>query len=142
VLFTETFSNPAFAETFVKKGYMVAFSQRRGRGKSEGLYDEAFNVDRNQDCACDPKQSLPGADRALTDIAAAVEVLRQRPDVARQRNLMAGISRGGILSIAYAGMHPSEVTGVINFAGGWMREWCPSAGEINGALFKRGATGT
>jgi dienelactone hydrolase len=138
-LFTQTFSNPAFAEMFVKRGYMVAFPQRRGRGKSEGrLYDEGFNVDRNQGYACDPKQSLPGADRALTDIAAAVEVLRQRPDVAQQPILMAGISRGGILSIAYAGMHPREVAGVINFVGGWMGEGCPNASEINGTLFKRG----
>jgi dienelactone hydrolase len=137
-LFTQTFSNPAFAEMFVKKGYMVAFPQRRGRGKSEGLYDEGFNVDRTQGYACDPKQSLTGADRALTDIAAAVEVLRQRPDVARKPILVAGISRGGILSIAYAGMHPSEVAGVINFVGGWMGEGCPNATEINGTLFKRG----
>jgi dienelactone hydrolase len=137
-LFTQTFSNPTFAEMFVKKGYMVAFPQRRGRGKSEGLYDEGFNVDRNQGYACDPKQSLPGADRALTDIAAAVEVLRQWPDVAREPILMAGISRGGILSIAYAGTHPREVAGVINFVGGWMGEGCPNAGEINSTLFKRG----
>jgi len=137
-LFIQTFSNPAFAEMFVKKGYMVAFPQRRGRGKSEGLYDEGFNVDRNQGYTCDSKQSLPGADRALTDIAAAVEVLRQRPDVAREPILMAGISRGGILSIAYAGMHPREVAGVINFVGGWIGEGCPSASEINGTLFKRG----
>lgn len=125
---------------FVKKGYMVAFPQLRGRGKSEGLYDEGFNVDRTQGYACDPKQSLPGADRALSDIAAAVEVLRQRPDVAEQPILMAGISRGGILSIAYAGMHPREVAGVINFVGGWMGERCPHASEINGTLFKLGGT--
>jgi dienelactone hydrolase len=139
-LFTETSSNPVFAAMFVRKGYMVAFPQRRGRGKSEGLYDEGFNVDRSQGYACDPKQSLPGADRALTDIAAAVEVLRQRPDVAGQPILMAGISRGGILSIAYAGMHPREVAGVINFVGGWMGEACPTASEINVTLFKRGGT--
>jgi predicted acyl esterase len=54
-LFTQTFSYPAFAEMFVKKGYMVAFPQRRGRGKSEGLYDEGFNVDRVQGYACDPR---------------------------------------------------------------------------------------
>ena len=113
---------------FVKKGYMVAFPQRRGRGKSEGLYEEGFNVD------------LAGADRALTDIAAAVEVLLQRPDVARRPILMAGFSRGGILSIVYAGMHPREVAGVINFAGGWMAEGIPNASEVNGTLFKRGGT--
>jgi dienelactone hydrolase len=137
-LFTQTFSNPAFAEMFVKKGYMVAFPQRRGRGKSEGLYDEGFNVDRSRGYACDPKLSLPGADRALTDIAAAVEELRQRPDVARQPILMAGVSRGGILSIAYAGMHPREVAGVINFVGGWVGGGCRNASEVNGTLFKRG----
>jgi dienelactone hydrolase len=140
VPFTQTWSNPAFAEMFVKKGYMVAFPQRRGRGKSEGLYDEGFNVDRSQGYARDPKLSLPGADRALTDIAAAVEVLLQWPDVARRPILMAGFSRGGILSIAYAGMHPREVAGVINFAGGWMAEEIPAASEVNGTLFKCGGT--
>ncbi len=138
-LFTQTFFYPAFAEMFVKKGYMVAFPQRRGRGKSEGLYDEGFNVDRSQGYACDPKLSLPGADRALTDIEAAVEVLRQRPEVAPQPIVMVGISRGGILSVAYAGMHPREVMGVINFVGGWTSESCSFAREINGTLFKRGA---
>ena len=65
-------------------------------------------------------------------------MLRQRLDVARQPILMAGISRGGLLSIAYVGMHPREVAGVINFVGGWVREGCPNASEINGTLFKRG----
>jgi pimeloyl-ACP methyl ester carboxylesterase len=74
----------------------------------------------------------------LADIAAAVETLRQRPEVARQPILMAGVSRGGILSIAYAGMYPGEVARVINFVGGWMGEGCGDAGEINRTLFKRG----
>ena len=51
-----------------------------------------------------PRSSAPHG----AAIAAAVEVLRQRPDVAQHPILMAGISRGGILSIAYAGMHPRE----------------------------------
>ena len=136
-LFSQTSADPQTAEYFVRKGFMVAFPQRRGRGKSEGLYDEGFQLDRSQGYACDPKLSLAGADRALTDVEAAVEVLRQRPDVARQPIVMAGVSRGGILSVAYAGMHPREVTGVINFVGGWVGESCSFAREINGTLFRR-----
>jgi dienelactone hydrolase len=138
-LFRQTFADPGTAAYFVRKGFMVAFPQRRGRGKSEGLYDEGFQLDRSQGYACNPKLSLPGADRALADIEAAAEVLRRRPDVAPQPIVMAGVSRGGILSVAYAGMDPREVTGVINFVGGWMGESCSFAGEINGTLFKRGA---
>ena len=63
--------------------------------------------------------------------------LKQRPDVARQPIVMVGASRGGILSIAYAGMHPQEVAGVINFVGGWTGERCQFPN--NDTLFKRGA---
>lgn len=136
-LFGRTFAPPGLADYFVRRGFMVAFPQRRGRGKSEGLYDEGFQVDRSQGYACDSKLSLPGADRALTDIEAAVEVLRQRSEVAQQPIIMMGVSRGGILSVAYAGMHPQEVAGVINFVGGWTGEWCQFPN--NDTLFKRGA---
>ena len=42
------------------------------------------------------------------------------------------------MAIAYAGMHPEQVLGVLNFVGGWMGEGCSTAAEINGALFQRG----
>jgi hypothetical protein len=41
-LVTETYANPAIADFFVERGWIVAFPQRRGRGKSVGLYDEGF----------------------------------------------------------------------------------------------------
>jgi pimeloyl-ACP methyl ester carboxylesterase len=126
------------ADLFVNKGWMVAFPQRRGRGKSDGLYDEGFAPDRTQGYSCDPDRSLPGADRALDDIKAAVEALQQRSDVAAGPILIGGVSRGGVLAIAYAGMHPEQVLGVLNFVGGWMGEGCSTASEINGALFQRG----
>src|SRR6516225_177343 len=97
------------------RGWIVAFPQRRGRGKSDGLYDEGFSADRRQGYTCDFDTSLLGAERALDDIAAAMLALRQRPDVAPSRVLIGGISRGGILSVAYAGMHPDQISGVINF---------------------------
>ena len=46
--------------------------------------------------------------------------------------------REGVMAIAYAGMHPEQVLGVLNFVGGWMGEGCSTAAEINGALFQRG----
>ena len=90
---------------------MVAFPQRRGRGKSDGLYDEGFAPDRTQGYSCDPNRSLAGADRALKDLGAAIAALQRRPDVAGEQILLGGQSRGGALSIAYAGMHPGAGCG-------------------------------
>jgi dienelactone hydrolase len=130
--------SPNIAHFFVKKGWMVAFPQRRGRGKSDGLYDEGFAPDRTQGYTCDPPRSLAGADRALEDIDAAVTALRERPDVSRDRIVVGGVSRGGVLSIAYAGAHPEQVRGVVNFVGGWIGEGCATSSEINPTLFRRG----
>ena len=59
---------------FNKRGWIVAFPQRRGRGKSGGLYDEGFTPDRSE-YSCDPEFSLPGLERALTDMDAAADYL-------------------------------------------------------------------
>ncbi|MGH6835085.1 MAG: alpha/beta hydrolase family protein [Methylocella sp.] len=137
--FTVTESHPELAEVFLEKGWMIAFPQRRGRGKSDGLYDEGFETDRAQGYSPDPGSSLAGADRALNDIEVAIAALQRRPDVAGKRVLIGGGSRGGILSIAYAGLHPQQIAGVINFVGGWIGVRSPTAREINGGLFERGA---
>jgi pimeloyl-ACP methyl ester carboxylesterase len=139
-LFTETRWNFAIANFFMEKGWLVAFPQRRGRGKSDGQYDEGFATNRAEGYTCDPTRSLAGADRALDDIESAIAALQQRPDVIRAPILIGGVSRGGILSTADAGKHPDQITAVINFVGGWVGEGCATAREINGSLFRRGAT--
>jgi len=122
-----------------ERGLLVAFPQRRGRGKSDGEYDEGFPPDRAQGYACEPEIALAGAKRGLGDIEAAVAALRRRPDVAASRILMAGQSRGGSLSVAYAGDHADQTFGVINFAGGWLSEQrCPEAKLVSQTLFKQG----
>jgi len=138
-LFTETLFDVGLADFLNDRGWLVAFPQRRGRGKSDGLYDEGFSADRRQGYTCDFDRSLSGAERALDDIAAAMTSLKQRPDVAPSRVLIGGQSRGGILSVAYAGMHPDQIFGVINFVGGWMGTGCDTASRLNGTLFERGA---
>jgi dienelactone hydrolase len=137
-IFSWTYWNYAIAEYFTARGWLVAFPQRRGRGRSEGLYDEGFAPDRAQGYSCDPAISLRGADRALADAEAAVAALRRRTDVAPGPILTGGISRGGVLAIAFAGRHPDQVAGVLNFVGGWIGTGCGTAEEINGPLFRGG----
>ncbi len=139
-LFTVTWHAVDVADFLNSRGFMAAFPQRRGRGKSDGLYDEGFFPDRTQGYTCDHVRSLAGAERALADIAAAVAALRRRPDVAPSRLLIGGVSRGGVLSVAYAGAHPAEIAGVVNFVGGWLGEGCPAAATVNQSLFARGGS--
>jgi dienelactone hydrolase len=138
-LFTQTWFAAELADFLNERGWMVAFPQRRGRGRSDGLYDEGFPENRKLGYACDADLSLRGADRALGDVDAAIAALRRRPDVAPTPVLIGGQSRGGALAMAYAGLHPAQIFGVINFVGGWLGEACSSAGAVNQTLFERGA---
>src|SRR4029077_2022149 len=83
--------------------------------------------------------SIAGADRALRDVQAAMDVILAMPFVDRTRVIIGGQSRGGILSIAYAGQHAEQVKGVINFVGGSYGIRCQYPATINPALFVRGA---
>jgi dienelactone hydrolase len=123
---------------FTARGWQVIFPQRRGRGGSGGLYDEGFEADRSR-YSCDPARSLPGFERALEDLHHVMQHIVARPDVDARRVMLSGVSRGGILSAAYAGLHPAHVRGVINFVGGWMGDRCVNVERINPVLFRRGA---
>ncbi len=134
-----TFVDTAIAQFLTDRGYLVVFPQRRGRGKSDGLYDEGFRDNRENGYSCSTRKSLAGADRALTDLEQIIKTLVNRPDVEAGPILLSGVSRGGILSMAYAGRHPDQVSGVINFVGGWMSEGCRNGAEINDTLFIQAA---
>ncbi len=138
-LFVYTYSSATLARFFTERGWLVAFPQRRGRGKSDGLYDEGFEENRSR-YSCTTALSLPGLDRSLTDIDAAAEYLAAHPDVDSKRMLIGGQSRGGIASVAYAGLKPARFLGVINFVGGWMGDRCVNAEAINTNGFQRGAS--
>ncbi|HTF78245.1 MAG TPA: alpha/beta hydrolase [Bradyrhizobium sp.] len=138
-LFTQTWFSADLADFLNERGWIVAFPQRRGRGKSDGLYDEGFRENRKLGYNCDTDIALRGADRALSDVDAAIAALRRRQDVAPTPILIGGESRGGLLSVAYAGLHAAQVFGVINFVGGWLGEGCSTASFVNQTLFERGA---
>jgi dienelactone hydrolase len=135
--FTRPIDFPALAGFFRDRGWAVVMPARRGRGGSEGLYDEGFAAARAAGYTCDPARALRGADRALRDIEAAISAILAMPFVDRERVVIGGQSRGGILSVAYAGLHPEQVKGVLNFVGGWSGGSCSTT--VNESLFVRGA---
>lgn len=138
-LFTRRIDAPDVAAFFVRRGWAVVMPARRGRGGSEGEYDEGFGSPRSVGYTCETATSLFGADRALLDIDAAMNAILAMPFVDRERVVMGGVSRGGILSVAYAGRRPQQIKGVINFVGGWLGAGCGTATYVNEWLFKRGA---
>lgn len=138
-IFDHFFDPVPLAQWFVQRGWVVALPSRRGRGGSEGHYDEGFHIPRESGYSCEPSLSLPGAERALRDIDGATDAILALPFVDRSRVVVGGQSRGGILAVAWAGRHPEKVRAVINFVGGWMGSGCANAATINGQLFTKGA---
>ena len=136
--FGDTFTHKPTVLHFVERGWMVAFPQRRGRGQSDGLYDEGFTANRSG-YSCDATTALAGADRALDDLDAVTDWLRMRSDVDTTRMLVSGSSRGGILSVAYLARRPEVYRGAINFVGGWLGEGCGDFATVNRTLFVNGA---
>jgi len=67
---------------------------------------------------------LRGVDRAIEDLDAVMAFVARQAWVDPARLLLAGMSRGGFLSIVYASQRKTTARGVINFAGGWTVEGC------------------
>ncbi|RIX48425.1 MAG: dienelactone hydrolase [Rhodocyclales bacterium GT-UBC] len=92
---------------FVQRGYMVAVPMRIGFSKSGGSFvDTGCNTASNGSMQAD-------------QIAAVLDVLRQRPDVDPEHILLVGQSHGGLSVMAAANRHLPGVRGILNFAGGY-----------------------
>ncbi len=137
-LFRETFTSKSVVRHFAQRGWAVAFPQRRGRGLSDGLYDEGF-TDNRSGYSCARDRALSGAERALEDINVISDSIRSRSDVDSTRMLLGGVSRGGILAVTHAARRPDVYLGVLNFVGGFIGEGCGDHLDINRSLFVEGA---
>jgi dienelactone hydrolase len=117
------------ARFFVERGFAVLAPMRRGRGASDGAHEEYEGT-------CAPEVLGAGFARAIEDVDAAMAYLRAQPWADPARVVVAGQSRGGILSVAYAAERSGTVRGVINFAGGWTSQRCDEGGRgFNHATF-------
>jgi pimeloyl-ACP methyl ester carboxylesterase len=112
---------PSVVRFFVSRGYTLVAPKRRGRGESTGTYVEECSTYTGQCTAADQVAVGDRAMReALLDTDAAIDQLILGRLVPRDSKIIvAGISRGGFLSLILAGKRPELVKGIFNFVGGW-----------------------
>jgi dienelactone hydrolase len=139
-LVAHPFDPTALVAWFAARGWAVALPSRRGRGGSQGLYDEGVLRGETRGYSADKAVTLAGAERALRDIEAITPVILGLPYVDRTRFAVGGQSRGGILSLAWSGSRPTLPRAVINFVGGWLGGASPVGAAVNQSLMTRGAT--
>lgn len=137
-LYKRTISPAVISSYFADRGWMTVFPQRRGRGKSGGDYGEGLASD-GSGYSCNPEIALDGFERAVEDMDDVMRGIENMRDIDQSQLVIGGVSRGGILAIAYAGMRPGRFMGAINFNGGWLGRACPSHETLNPQLFERGA---
>eukprot|EP01031_Cornospumella_fuschlensis_P010824 gene10824-13246_t len=97
-LFANTWFPTPLAQAFAASGWLVATPQRRGRGGSQGQYEEGLSP-AGSGYSNLPAEANAGFARALADAQAATEWLLARPEVDAGRVMLAGQSRGGILAL-------------------------------------------
>ncbi|WP_201781823.1 S9 family peptidase [Xylophilus sp. Leaf220] len=99
------------ARFFLRHGFIVAVPTRIGYGVSGG-------EDLENSGPCQRKSYAPGFAAAADQVAATLEAIRQRPDAAQDRAVIAGQSFGGATTLAAAGRNLPGVVAAIDFAGG------------------------
>jgi len=107
---------PIRSRQMLSLGYSVLALQRKGMGGSGGTFMEPRDESISQQAQLRS---------ALDDLNAAVTFMKQQQYVDPSRIVVMGINRGGLLSVAYAGLYDGSVAGVVNIWGHWRvsRSW-------------------
>jgi dienelactone hydrolase len=102
---------PVASRWLAAQGFAVAVPTRVGYGESGG-------PDVEDTGACENKRYPPGYAAAAQQTLQVMSLLRQRPDILPERNVVMGQSYGGATAVALAAQNPAGVVAAINFAGG------------------------
>lgn len=107
---------------FTKRGYTVVAPTRRGVNESSGSYIEECEFQAGK-CSLAENTALfdSGLREATLDSLAVVDqIIYGRLVPKNSTILLAGVSRGGFLSLVLAAERPRMAAGVFNFVGGWL----------------------
>jgi dienelactone hydrolase len=96
---------------FLRRGFIVAVPTRMGYGVTGG-------EDVEDSGSCSQKNYPPSYAASASQTLAVLDLVRQRPDAAKDRAVVVGQSFGGATSVAVAAQNPPGVQATINFAGG------------------------
>ncbi len=99
------------SDFFLRRGFIVAVPTRIGYGVTGG-------EDVEYSGPCEKKNYPPVNAMAAQQTLAVLQAMRQRPDAAKDRAVIAGQSFGGTTAAAVSAMNPPGIQATINFAGG------------------------
>jgi pimeloyl-ACP methyl ester carboxylesterase len=107
---------------FVSRGYTVVAPMRRGRAESSGTYIEECAIYAGECTLARQTAMMERSVReAMLDTTAVIDqVVLGRLMPRESKLLLAGVSRGGYLSLMVASERAQQVKGVVNFVGGWL----------------------
>jgi pimeloyl-ACP methyl ester carboxylesterase len=129
------FMPAALTQYFVRQGFTVVYSTRRGLGESTGTFREECPFAAGQ-CSVADYRALaePGLVEAEKDTDAVIDQIVEGHEVPKgTKILFSGVSRGGLLALRMASKHPELAAGVVNFVGGWLSIGEPWDAQENAA---------
>lgn len=112
---------PSVVEFFVSRGFTVVAPMRRGVGFSSGAYREECPLSAGQCSSSENTSSgISGLQEAIRDTDAVIDqIILGKLLPSNSKILLAGVSRGGFLSLILASRRSESVMGVLSFSGGW-----------------------
>ncbi len=96
---------------FARRGFAALIVMRRGYGGSDGGWAEDAGGCANPDY-------LGAETAAVADLKASIAYVAKRPDVDVSRMIAAGVSAGGLATVALSASAPPGLVAAISFAGG------------------------
>lgn len=112
----------SIARDLARRGWMAAIVIRRGFGQSDGPFS-------GEGAGCGLPDMTRRFDSEAKELEAALETLRERPDVDPDRIIALGESAGGAAIMALAQRKPPGLKAVINVAGGLNFDECVEKGR-------------
>jgi pimeloyl-ACP methyl ester carboxylesterase len=119
---------------FVQRGFALFVPMRRGVDASGGAYIAECDLLNDPECTRDRYIDIagPALDDAVADTLAVLDhLVLGDPRTQTDKVLLAGQSRGGALALAVAAARPDQVSGVVSFAGGWLRIGASLTSRVN-----------